>query len=79
MIDPNRWQPLELEEMVSQNGILVQGGSQEFVDPHWGHVTGFALPDGGPDGLPIVPEDPPRLGDAATDAEFKDSALEVIR
>ena len=79
MTDPNRWQPLELEEMVSQNGILVRGGFQEFVDPHWGHVESFALPDGGPDGLPIVPEDPPLLGDPTTDAEFKDSAVEVLR
>ena len=42
-------------------------------------MVGFALPGGGEDGLPVDPGLPPRLGDAATDQEFKDSAVEVIR
>ena len=46
MSDPNRWQPLQLEEMISQNGIRVTNESQEFIDPHWGHVASFALPEG---------------------------------
>ncbi len=79
MRDPNRWQPLQLEQMISQNGIPVENASQEFIDPHWGHVDGFALPDGGPDGLPMDPGDPPYLGDPQTDQAFKDSAVEVIR
>jgi hypothetical protein len=79
MTDPNRWQPLQIEQMVSQNGIPVSDGVQEAIGPHWGHVTGFALPDGGADGTPIDPGPPPALGDPATDQEFKDSAVEVIR
>lgn len=78
MLDPNRWQPLQLEVMISQNGILVEDASQEFIDPHWGHVTGFALTDGGPEGLPIDPGPPPYLGDPASDQAFKDAAVEVI-
>src|SRR3989304_360885 len=58
MEDPNRWQPLQLEHMISQNGIPVADGVQTFVGPHWGHVTGFALPDGGADGLPLAPGAP---------------------
>ncbi len=79
MIDPNRWQPLQLEQMISQNGIPVEDESQEFIDPHWGHVTGFALPPGGANGLPVDPGPPPYLGDAATDSAFKDAAVEVVR
>ncbi len=76
--DPNRWQPLQIEQMLSQNGIPVENGVQEFVDSHWGHVTGFALVDVGAGGLPIDPGAPPYLGDPESDQAFKDSAVEVI-
>ncbi len=79
MVDPNRWQPLQIEQMVSQNGIPIQNGVQQFVGSQWGHVSGFALPPGGKTGMPIDPGPPPRLGDPATDQEFKDAAVEVIR
>lgn len=79
MTDPNRWQPLRIEEMISQNGILVEDAVQEFIDPHWGYVTGFALRDPGPLGMPIDPGDPPYLGDPSSDQAFKDGAVEVLR
>ena len=79
MTDPNRWQPLQIEHMISQNGIPVVNGVQQAVGPHWGHVTSFALPDGGTSGAPIDPGPPPRLGDLATDQTFKDQAVQVIR
>ena len=79
MIDANRWQPLHLEEMISQNGLPVADASQEFIDPHWGGVAGFALPPAGTGRLPMDPGPPPYLGDPPTDAEFKDAAVEVIR
>ncbi|MDJ0923029.1 MAG: vanadium-dependent haloperoxidase [Acidimicrobiia bacterium] len=79
MIDPNRWQPLQIENMISQNGIPVVDGIQEFIGPHWGHVTGFALPADAGDGLPLDPGPPPLLGNPATDQEFKDAAVEVVR
>jgi hypothetical protein len=79
VVDPNRWQPLQLANMISQNGIPVEDGVQAFVGPHWGHVDGFALPDPMSDGLPMDPGPPPRLGDPATDAAYKDAAVEVIR
>ncbi len=44
MADPNRWQPLALEEQISQNGLPIPGQVQTFIGPHWGHVTSFALP-----------------------------------
>ena len=79
MIDPNRWQPLELEKMISQNGIPVTNGVQQAVGPFWGHVTSFALTPGGVAGVPIDPGPPPLLGDPLTDQAYKDQAVEVIR
>lgn len=73
MSDPNRWQPISFEVAFSQTGLLIESGPQTYVGPHWGDVTPFALsevPDPGP---------PPMLGDPATDAEFKDAAVAVIR
>ncbi len=82
MTDPNRWQPLRIEQMISQNGIPIENGIQEFIDSHWGGVAAFVLPAAGTgnvDGLPVDPGPPPYLGDPTTDAAFKQGALEVIR
>jgi hypothetical protein len=79
MADPNRWQPLQIEHMISQNGIPVTNGVQQAIGPHWGHVKGFALPEDSGTGTPIDPGPPPRLGDPATDRAFKDGVVEVIR
>ena len=79
LVDPNRWQPLQIEYLVSQNGIVLPSGVQTAVGPHWGHVTSFAIPPGGASGVPFDPGAPPRLGDASTDALFKTQAVEVIR
>ncbi|NNK92266.1 MAG: vanadium-dependent haloperoxidase [Acidimicrobiia bacterium] len=79
MVDPNRWQPLRIEQMISQNGIPVEDGVQEFIDSHWGYVTSFSLPDPGAAGMPFDPGPPPYLGDPATDLTFKNDATVVIR
>ena len=79
LVDPNRWQPLQLEQMISQNGIAVINGVQQAVGPHWGHVAPFAIPAGGAAGTPIDPGPPPRLGDPTTDAIYRMQAVEVIR
>jgi hypothetical protein len=78
MADPNRWQPLALEEQISQNGLPIPGQIQSFIGPGWGHVTSFALPESGT-GTPIDPGPPPRLGDPATDDDFKQQAIDIIR
>ena len=77
--DPNRWQPLQLEHMISQNGIPVTNGTQQAIGPQWGHVKGFGIPDGGAEGVPIDPGPPPRLGDPDTDQQYREQAVEVIR
>ena len=76
MRDPNRWQPLALERIVSQNGLPQPGKVQGFVGPHWGHVSAFALPRS-TKGLPFDPGPPPRLGRAG--AAYQRAALDVIR
>jgi hypothetical protein len=78
MSDPNAWQPLSLGLQLSQNGLPIPGNVQEYIGPHWGYVTSFALPES-PTGTPIDPGPPPTLGDSATDAEFKQAALDVLR
>jgi hypothetical protein len=78
MADPNRWQPLSLENQLSQNGLPIPGRIQEFIGPHWGRVTSFALPPSEA-GTPIDPGPPPRLGDPATDAALKQSTLDLVR
>jgi hypothetical protein len=55
LADPDRWQPLQLAQMISQNGIPIADGVQEFIGPHWGRVAGFALPPAGDDGVPVDP------------------------
>ena len=79
MADPNRWQPLQIEQMISQNGIPVVNGVQVAVGPHWGGVKGFALPALDGKKTPIDLGPPPRLGDPATDPTFKEQVVEVIR
>ena len=75
MADPDRWQPLRIEHMISQNGIPVTNGVQEAIGPHWGHVTSFAIPTGGTDGVPMDPGPPPAFGSD----DYREQALEVIR
>jgi hypothetical protein len=78
LVDPNRWQPLQIDYQVSQNGIPIPGLAQVAIGPHWGHVASFGIPDGGAGGVPFDPGGQPRLGDPATDALFKTQAVEVI-
>ncbi|MBA3687937.1 MAG: vanadium-dependent haloperoxidase [Chloroflexi bacterium] len=78
MTDPNRWQPLQLAHMVSQNGIPIENGVQQAIAPHWGHVTSFALPPASGEGVPIDLGPPPMLG-TATDQAYKDAAVDIIR
>jgi hypothetical protein len=78
MRDPNRWQPLALDQLIAQNGLPIPGKVQRFVGPQWGHVRSFALPASA-EGTPIDPGPPPRLGDPAGDAAYKAAAIAVIR
>ena len=78
MTDPNRWQPLALAQNIAQNGLTVPGKVQSFIGPFWGHVKSFGLP-AALDGVPIDPGPPPELGNPASDQEFKNEAVDIIR
>ena len=78
MVDPNRWQPLQMAVAVSQNGIGTTN-LQTAVGTHWGRVAGFGLLDHDGDGVAVDPGPQPRLGDPATDRVLKDQLVEVIR
>jgi Domain of unknown function (DUF6851) len=74
MNDPNRWQPLALTHQVTQNGIPIPGNVQVYVAPQWGSVLSFAA-----DLRQLLPDPPPQLHDPATDAAFKQDAVDEIQ
>src|SRR5581483_10815561 len=74
MVDPNHWQPLALDQIISQNGIVQPGKVQVYVGPHWGSVTPFALNLSHPD---VTPPPPPLLGGVGDDL-FKTRIVESI-
>ena len=78
LFQPNRWQPLAFDFFVTQNGIPIGTLVQEFLGPHWGQVTSFAVQPPAPGQLHIDPGLPPQLGGIG-DAEYKSGALDVIR
>jgi len=78
MTDPNRWQPLELEVMVAQNGVPLTDTVQTFVGSQWGAVRPFALRPADDDRPALDPGPPPLIGDPGTDADFKRDAVEII-
>src|SRR5438132_5162472 len=72
VVDPNRWQPLALDQMIGQNGVPLPGKVQTSVGSQWGGVTPFALTRANPGDLYLDPGPQPQLnglGDA-TDLEF---------
>jgi hypothetical protein len=78
MADPNRWQPLQMEVAVSQNGIGTTN-LQTAIGTQWGFVDGFGVLDPDGDGLAVDPGPQPRLGDTGTDAILKEQVIEIIR
>jgi hypothetical protein len=80
MTDPDRWQPLSFEEFRDQSGNLFAGITPAFVGPEWGSVLPFSLQaterkelqrDGSIWQVYHDPGSPPRLSDAATEAEYR--------
>jgi hypothetical protein len=78
MTNPNRWQPLQMEVAVTQNGIAATN-LQTAIGGHWGSVDGFGLLDPDGDGVSVDPGPQPRLGHRETDQMLKDQLVEVIR
>jgi len=79
MTDPDRWQPLQLDRVVTQNGIPQPAAPQTFLGYGWGAVEPFALPDVDPTtGLRLDPGPPPRLTDPDGGAALREQVVEVI-
>ena len=88
MVDPNRWQPVALDLIVTQNGIPLPGNVQAAIGTRWAQVTPFALPPPPvPGGVYVDPGPPPQLGDLTPpgdpggltgDAGYKEGARRVI-
>ena len=76
-LDPNHWQPLALDKIVSQNGIPLPGKIQTSIGSQWGNVTPFAMSKAAPTDLYLDPGPQPILGGLG-DADFKSQVLEVI-
>lgn len=73
MADPNRWQPLFLDEQVTRNGLQQEAGAQTFIGSQWGSVTPFAIDLASGD---LDPGPPPLLPDDAN--QFAIDATEVV-
>jgi hypothetical protein len=78
LVDPNRWQPLALDLIITQNGIPLPGNVQTAIGTRWKHVTPFALPPPAvPGDVYVDPGPPPQLG-GDDDAGYKEGARQVI-
>ncbi|NMH88383.1 FG-GAP-like repeat-containing protein [Flavivirga algicola] len=75
--DPNRWQPLSLEQFIDQSGNLVNATTPDFLSPEWGTVNPFSLQEGDKkifsrdgDDYSIYhnPDAPPQLNEVSNDA-----------
>lgn len=76
--DPNRWQPLQFDNAVTQNGIPLGAVVQSFVGVNWRAVRGFAISQPVPGMIADDPGPPPYFGTATEDA-YRQSAVDLIR
>ena len=87
MVDPNRWQPLALDFIVTQNGIPLPDKVQIYVGSGWGPTLPFALTGSRPYHDPGIPPqinhnsnpDNWQCAGGASEDEYKAAAVEVIR
>lgn len=70
VVNPNRWQPIQLNVFIDQAGNIFQGDTIKFQSPEWGVVQPFALTDddlipytrdGNPFPVCLDPGPPPNL------------------
>jgi hypothetical protein len=79
MNDPNRWQPLALDLIVTQNGIVLPDKVQSAIGLRWNGVVPFALARAAPTDLFMDPGPPPQLSTTTCEQDpFKQAAVRVI-
>lgn len=81
---PNKWQPLSLDFLVLQNGIIVGAATQKFLGSAWGNVMPFAAERASSADIYHDQGPPPAMGcDMAPlcdlDTAIKDDVIDVIR
>ncbi|MEM1414934.1 MAG: vanadium-dependent haloperoxidase [Myxococcota bacterium] len=72
--NPFRWQELDLAEQITQNGIPLDTGLQEYIGPNWRDVTPFAIERPAPSELYVDVGEPP----LETIDDLRPFAVEVI-
>ena len=79
-VNPDRWQPLDLLNTVTQNGLVLGASVQPFVGANAKNTRTFALARTADGFLADDPGPPPRLAapDAATRAALVAQAVEVL-
>ncbi|TVQ54092.1 MAG: hypothetical protein EA377_06365 [Phycisphaerales bacterium] len=81
LVHPNNWQSTWLEVQIDQAGNILDGNVPEFVGPHWGFVTPFALLEEhltpGKPGVYLDPGEPYLLG-TETHQEWIDTFTGVV-
>jgi len=73
--DPSIWQPLNLSESETQNGIPIGAGVQGYIGSNWNDVTPFAMTRASP-GLPFHDPGPSPLFE---DADMNRWVLDILR
>jgi hypothetical protein len=66
LMQPERWQPLNLSVAATQNGIIVPAGVQSYIGAQWGDVVPFAMTRRSSAVPWHDPGPAPRLGSAMT-------------
>lgn len=85
-VNPNRWQPLALGQIIDQSGNLLPSNIQRHLGPHWGQLPPFGLTvfDEGPANVFLDPGRPPRLNTTETpvspeeDFEYRRTFTDVV-
>lgn len=75
IVDPNRWQPLDLAKTITQNGLVLGSGPQGFIGANARNTRTFALLHAANGFLLDDPGPPPQFGGA----DYARQAVEVIR
>jgi hypothetical protein len=75
LLDPNKWQPLNLSVAATQNGIVLPAGVQGYIGSNWGGVTPFAMTRASAND----PWHAPTIAPPVVGPEMKDWVVEVIR
>lgn len=74
VVDPSIWQPLNIAEAETQNGIPTAAGVQPYVGSNWNEVTPFAMTRDNPEDMFHDPGPFPLFGDP----QMKDWVVEMV-